>query len=82
MQGRDPDLVLANARLVLAGEVVIGGKQDRVLTEDIVLAASETQQVAVNCVEQGRWAPSTTMTPQTNDVRIMDGLPYRAARTL
>ncbi|MCB9745294.1 MAG: hypothetical protein H6741_08900 [Alphaproteobacteria bacterium] len=39
-----------------AGEVVLGGKQDRVLTEDILLKPGETQAVAVNCVERGRWS--------------------------
>lgn len=42
---------------LLAGEIVLGGKQDRVIREDTVIGAySGPVQVAVYCVEQGRWA--------------------------
>lgn len=42
--------------LLLAGEVVTGGKQDRVIIEDVVVAAGTEQSVKVNCVEHGRWS--------------------------
>ncbi|MBI3636092.1 MAG: hypothetical protein HY216_07735 [Candidatus Rokubacteria bacterium] len=42
--------------LLLAGEVLAGGKQDRVVAEDVLLpAVSGAVGVAVYCVEQGRW---------------------------
>jgi len=42
--------------LLLAGDVITGGKQDRVVTEDLVLDSSPTPMtIAVNCVEAGRW---------------------------
>lgn len=46
-----PDTVI-----VLAGEVVQGGKQDRVIAQDLLLPPhSGKQDIAVYCVEHGRW---------------------------
>ncbi len=51
----------AKTVLMTAGEVVQGGKQDRVLVEDVLIEpAKEPQEVAVNCVEQGRWSAGRT----------------------
>ena len=48
-KGKDPVLLFV-------GDVVTGGKQDRVITEDQILQPTdEPVRVAVNCVEQGRW---------------------------
>src|SRR5690606_8900190 len=41
--------------LVLAGTIVKGGKQDRQIGEDFVVAPGKTVDVAAFCVEQGRW---------------------------
>lgn len=46
------------AVLLTAGEVVTGGKQDRILAEDLLVAPGPPREVAVNCVEQGRWVAS------------------------
>jgi|GEM_PF-5009073 len=44
--------------LLLAGEVVVGGKQDRIVQEDrIVPPVSTPVALDVFCVEQGRWRP-------------------------
>jgi hypothetical protein len=40
---------------LLAGEVVIGGKQDRIIGRNTVVPAKTTQEVPVFCVEHGRW---------------------------
>jgi hypothetical protein len=40
---------------VLAGEVIIGGKQDRIIGANTVIPAKSTQVVPVFCVEHGRW---------------------------
>ena len=40
---------------ILAGEVVKGGKQDRIIGQDIVIAPGEKVNLAAFCVEQGRW---------------------------
>lgn len=43
---------------LMAGEIIVGGKQDRVIREDAVIPArSGPMEIAVYCVEQGRWAP-------------------------
>ncbi|MCW5898606.1 MAG: hypothetical protein KIT10_04990 [Flavobacteriales bacterium] len=40
---------------LMQGEVVAGGKQDRVLAQDLLLAPGQRMEVAAYCVEQGRW---------------------------
>jgi hypothetical protein len=47
--------------LLLAGEVVVGGKQDRIVQEDRIIP-SISVPVALNvfCVEHGRWTPRNT----------------------
>ena len=44
---------------VLAGEVIIGGKQDRIIGRNTVIPANTTQEVPVFCVEHGRWTGET-----------------------
>lgn len=55
-----PELIAENRGktyvLLLAGEILIGGKQNRVLREDLLLPPlSGPRNIAVYCVEQGRW---------------------------
>jgi len=46
--------------LLLAGEIVTGGKQDRVIPKDrIVPAGSEPIDLGVFCIEPGRWTASS-----------------------
>jgi hypothetical protein len=46
--------------LLLAGEIVAGGKQDRVIGKDrIVPAESDPVDVSVFCVEPGRWVATS-----------------------
>src|SRR5262245_3059154 len=44
---------------VLAGEVILGGKQDRIIGRNTVIPAKTTQAVPVYCVESGRWTGET-----------------------
>lgn len=58
-RGSVPALTLRNHGklpiLAVVGDIVIGGKQDRVVAATTVIEAGATVQIAVNCVEQGRW---------------------------
>jgi hypothetical protein len=60
-QASVPELIAENRGkipvLLLAGEILIGGKQNRVLREDLLLPPqSGPRNVGVYCVEQGRWS--------------------------
>ena len=44
---------------VMAGEVIIGGKQDRIIGRNTVIPAKTSQEVPVFCVEHGRWNGQT-----------------------
>jgi len=44
------------AILLPFGAIVTGGKQDRMIREDMVLKPGETKDVSVYCVEAGRWS--------------------------
>jgi len=47
--------------LLVAGDVVQGGKQDRILVADVVVpAGADGLDIAVNCVEHGRWQQGDT----------------------
>jgi len=59
-QASVPELIAENRGkthvLLLAGEILVGGKQNRVLREDLLLPPlSGPRNIAVYCVEQGRW---------------------------
>jgi hypothetical protein len=41
--------------LLLEGETVNGGLQDRVLNVSVLVPANDTIEIPVSCVEQGRW---------------------------
>jgi hypothetical protein len=41
---------------LMAGEVVIGGKQDRIIGKNTIVAPRTSEQVPVFCVEHGRWS--------------------------
>jgi hypothetical protein len=42
--------------LLLAGEIILGGQQDRILGKDTVVPAGEEMALEVFCVEHGRWS--------------------------
>jgi hypothetical protein len=44
---------------IVAGEIIIGGKQDRMISHDVLIPAHEEIEVSVRCVEQGRWRGKT-----------------------
>jgi hypothetical protein len=57
------DLKLINSSerpvFVLAGEVIIGGKQDRIIGANTIIPPKTTLSVPVYCVEHGRWDNTT-----------------------
>lgn len=66
--------------LLLAGELLLGGKQDRVVAKDTIVPPSEAVEVPVFCVEHGRWEGtsskfeySTSMVPQKVRRRALTG---------
>ncbi len=40
---------------IMAGEIIIGGKQDRMVSFDIIIPTGKEIEVEVRCVEHGRW---------------------------
>ncbi len=57
--------------LLLAGELLLGGKQDRVVAKDTVIKPGETVDVMVFCVEPGRWdGDSMHFDPQVSTVPL------------
>ena len=47
--------------LLIAGEMLLGGQQDRIVQKDgLVPPSKEPTDLAVFCVEHGRWTPKTT----------------------
>jgi tetratricopeptide (TPR) repeat protein len=58
--GQVPRLDVANRSEVpvflMAGEQVVGAKQNRVINASVLLGARSELPLAVSCVEQGRWA--------------------------
>jgi hypothetical protein len=40
---------------IMAGEIIIGGKQDRMVSHDVLILPGKIMEVSVRCVEHGRW---------------------------
>ena len=57
--GSVPELVVENRSgrrvLILAGEHLLGAKQNRVVNTDLLIPARSKRKIPVTCVEQGRW---------------------------
>jgi hypothetical protein len=54
--------------LLLAGEVIVGGKQDRIVQDDLVVPpVSVPVSLSVFCVEHGRWSQRASATTRDDD---------------
>ncbi|MEQ1936258.1 MAG: DUF6569 family protein, partial [Fimbriimonadaceae bacterium] len=59
------------AIFLMGGELLLGGKQDRIVSKDTIVKPGETVKVPVYCVDHGRWSdtysdfkPTGKMAPQ------------------
>ena len=68
----------AAAILVLEGEILVGAKQNRVVTATVLIPAAATVPVAVGCVQQGRWH----FVSPTFDIGSMPAEPQLRSRTV
>ena len=60
--------------LLMAGEIVLGGKQDRIIRQDVVInPRSGPVEVPVYCVEEGRWEVSRREEFEPAPYAIADG---------
>ena len=63
--GSVPELVVENPLekrvLLYDGEELVGAKQNRILNVSVLVDAKSTLRVPVSCVEQGRWAHSSSV---------------------
>lgn len=55
------------AVFLMAGDVLQGGNQDRVIGEDQVIAAASINDIPVFCVEKGRWSPHAEQDGEQTD---------------
>jgi hypothetical protein len=67
------------ALILLGGEIVRGGKQDRVVGEDVLVAAGASIPLDVFCVESGRWAYRSRHFARSGDYMAKPSVRARAA---
>ena len=77
------ELVLVNNSkrplILLAGEIVTGGKQDRVIGKDrIIPAESDPMNLGVFCVEPGRWTGASAKFDAKNGAMAQPGVRAKA----
>lgn len=59
---------------ILSGDVVTGGKQDRVISQDQIVMPGTVHNMDVFCVEQGRWSSNdTTSSPSRQKLYAFSG---------
>jgi hypothetical protein len=66
--------------MLFAGELLLGGKQDRIVAKDIILPPHDSRRVPVFCVEHGRW-DNHKMSFEGADTFVPDSLRKVATET-
>jgi hypothetical protein len=64
--------------LLLGGELLLGGKQDRIVAKDTVVPPQQEMPVSVFCVEHGRWTGGTDKF-QFSESMVPQGVREKAA---
>ncbi len=67
--------------LLLAGDILLGGKQDRVVAKDTIVLPGQSAEVRVFCVERGRWggnsvefdAPAASAPAKVRSAAVLGG---------
>lgn len=63
--------------IVIPGQVIKGGKQDRIINQDMVLKPkSGKKDLSVFCVEAGRWSPRTRSTSNSAGMAFEETYSY------
>lgn len=52
--------ISSDTLLLLAGEIVKGGKQDRIIGSDVIILPGEKKNISAFCVERGRWSAQSS----------------------
>ncbi len=79
-EGTVPNVIIRNSGripiYITAGEIIIGGKQDRIIAYDVIIHPDKEITVEVRCVEQGRWNGARS---EFAPAKAMGGMKSRAA---
>ncbi len=64
---------------LMQGEVVVGGQQDRMLAQDVLIPPGATMDIAAFCVEHGRWQENGTGQGFSSTIGVVDQQVRKAA---
>lgn len=64
---------------LMQGEVVVGGQQDRMLAQDVLIPPGATMDIGAFCVEHGRWSENGTGQGFHSTIGVVDQKVRKAA---
>lgn len=64
---------------LMQGEVVVGGQQDRMLAQDVLIPPGATMNIGAFCVEHGRWSENGTGQGFHSTIGVVDQKVRKAA---
>ncbi len=71
--------------LLIGGELLLGGKQDRIVAHDVIIPPGATQEVDVDCVEHGRWEGASEHFDYSSEIvpsKVRDAAAYKDQGTV